>query len=503
MSESQPLVRRLLARIGLERAPPGLVTRVADGLAAWWLPLLLVFGALLYLPLLEARPLRFEEGRRAVQALEIYAGESWWYLRVLGEPYVNKPPLLPWLITLVGYLRGGIDEFTVRLPAVLSVLLGAATAGGLALVLARSLVPEQRRLAALAAGLAFYSCAFVMTKARLGETDTLVTAFCGLAFLIWARARLQGSIGIWAWAGICLWLAAASFTKGPVPVVFPALAFLAVPLWQRRWAEAAIALGVILLSFLPLGWWAFDNLASTSAAHWTQEMRVAGRSLPEGYWLSLLHLNQVPTAVAYTLPWCLPALGLLLAARRGEVRPGWVYLGLALFAIPMALFVLIWGEARPRYAMPAVWPIMVLAGVWVAWRWTRSLVPALFLLGGFITVVTFQVISLTAVEGKTNFQREFRERAESLGQAVEDLPPGPILLLDSSGEPDFDSLAYAMRPLTRLRLAQLECSAPSPHLVVAKRDLGQIAENPLWQEQQLIAGGWMALYQRDEAACPQ
>ncbi|GAB5467862.1 MAG: hypothetical protein Kilf2KO_08920 [Rhodospirillales bacterium] len=491
-------MKRLYAALGLSRAPPARVTRWTETAARAWMPLLLFFGAALYLPILDARPLRFEEGRRAVQALEIYFGGSWWYLEVLGEPYVNKPPLLPWLIALVGSFRGGIDEVAVRLPAVLSVLLGAVTAGALA----RLLLPERGAIAALCAGVAFYSCAFVMTKARLGETDTLVTAFCGLAVLIWVRARLKGEVGWLAWAGVSLCLAAAAFTKGPIPLLFPALPLLALPLLQRRWREALAALAALLASLLPLGWWAYDNLAATDAAHWTQEMRVAGRDLPPGYWLSLLHLNQVPVGIAYTLPWFLPALWVIVAARCDWLRQSWPVLALALYALPVSLFVLIWGEARPRYAMPAVWPLVVLAGLWVARYWLRSLVPALLLLGGIITPVIFQIVTLGFVEGKTDYQRAFLARAEALSSATAPLPPGPLLLLDSAGEPDFDSLAYAGRPLTRLPVAALACPSQGRFLLVTEYDRASLADLPVWRLEAEIAGGWMALYARDESVCP-
>ncbi len=462
------------------------------------MPVLLLFGLALYLPLLDARPLRFEEGRRAVQALEILAGESWWHLQVLGEPYINKPPLLPWLIVLASYLRGGLDEVAVRLPAVLAVLLGAVSAGGMA----RLLAPERSALAGLAAGIAFLSCAFVFTKARLGETDTLVTAFCGVAFLIWAWARLRGRLSWPAWAGVWFFLAAAAFTKGPIPVVFPALAIVLVPLLLKLWREALVAGLVVAASMLPLAYWAYINLAAEESGHWTSEMRVSGRELPANYWLKLLHLNQVPVGVAYTLPWVLPAMLLFKAEWRQLLKSSWPVLALALYAIPWSLFVLIWGEARPRYAMPAAWAIAALAGGWMALRWVEGRLPALLLVLGAIFVSAYQLVMLSVVEGRTDWQLAYRAKVEALADTVRALPEGPVFLFWAKGEPDHDALAYAGRPLQLVQYGEAFCPDQGHYMLADTAAAETLAESGDWTRAADIGGDWMHLYVRDEADCP-
>ncbi len=492
-------MRRLWSRLHMDRPPPAGLDRWVQAVARWWLPFLVLFAGLLYLPLLDARPLRFEEGRRAVQALEILDGGSWWYLRVLGEPYVNKPPLLPWLMVLASWVSGGLNEVAVRLPAVISVILGALSAGAMA----RLLAPERGRVAALAAGVAFLSCAYIFTKARLGETDTLVTAFCGLAFLIWAWARLQGRLGWAAWAGVWFFLAATAFTKGPIPLGFPAVAFLVVPLWQRNWKEAGLALLVLLLSLLPMGVWAYLNLAQPGAEDWAQQMRVTSSGGTwSDYWWRLLHLNQVPNGVFYTLPWCLPA-ALLVAARWGERRgSGWPVFALLLYALPFAVVVLLTSEARPRYAMPIAWPVAALAGGWIALNWARGRLAIALLLGGALFIALHQAILLGIFEGRTDAQQAFRAKVEALGEAVAPLPPGVLLLVDSAWEPDHDSLAYAGRPLQRIHPEAGLCPDRGLYLLASGKDRATVEAGGFWQPERDIAEGWMALYRRDEAACP-
>ncbi len=491
-------LQRLWTTLRLDRPVPAVVDRAVRWLATWWLPALLLFGLALFLPYLDARPLRFEEGRRAVQALEILAGGSWWHLEVLGEPYINKPPLLPWLMVLASYLTGDLDEWAVRLPTVLAALLGAVSAAGMA----RLLVLERGRLAALAGGVAFFSCAFVSTKARLGETDMLVTAFCGVAVLIWVWASLRGKQSWVTWFGVWFFLAAAAFAKGPIPIVFPALALIAVPLLRGHWREALIAGLVVAGSMLPLAYWAYINWVSVDDGKWAIELRVAGSGFPDDYWQRLLRLNEVPTAIIYTFPWIVPALLLIRSEWQQLTTKAWPVLALALYAIPFSLFVLLWGEARPRYAMPGAWPVAALAGGWAALHWHKGWMAGFLLVGSIVYVSIFQLVVIGSVEGGTDSQRAFRAKVEALAAAVRPLGDGPIYLYLVDSKPDEDALAYAGRPLQLIADGRDFCPEAGRYLLTDHAGPGALADDRNWRLQAAIAEDWMHLYQREEESCP-
>src|SRR3954454_11683901 len=89
-----------------------------------WLILPLLWAAA-YLPQLGARDLRLEEGRRAQPAREMLAAGNWITPKIYGETYLNKPPLFFWVSAAIGKLQGGVDELSIRLPSVISALLGA------------------------------------------------------------------------------------------------------------------------------------------------------------------------------------------------------------------------------------------------------------------------------------------------------------------------------------------------------------------------------------------
>ena len=86
---------RTAERIAGAKRAPGLLTLLLTGV---W--------AILYLPALITRGLHYEEGRRALAAMDMLEHGRWLLPQVLGLDYLSKPPLLPWAIAAVGWLQG-------------------------------------------------------------------------------------------------------------------------------------------------------------------------------------------------------------------------------------------------------------------------------------------------------------------------------------------------------------------------------------------------------------
>ncbi|NJM25169.1 MAG: hypothetical protein HC859_06375 [Bacteroidia bacterium] len=100
----------------IETIPKEAVNRVA----------VLIFFVLLTVALLinlGARPLDFEEPRRAVVAIEMELNRDFVVPFTNGQYYYNKPPLWNWV--LIGFTKifGSKSEFVYRLPTVVSFLL--------------------------------------------------------------------------------------------------------------------------------------------------------------------------------------------------------------------------------------------------------------------------------------------------------------------------------------------------------------------------------------------
>lgn len=447
------------------------------GAARSWPLAVLVVGVALYLPLLGVRPLRFEEGRRALLAIDMLHGDAWWYLKVLGEPYINKPPFTPWMISAFAWLRGGVDEVAVRLPGIVFALVGALAAGRAASVL----MPADRRIAALAAGLALLCSIFLLLKVRVGETDVTVTALCGLAFAIWIEGRWRGGLRVVHWLAIGACFACAALSKGPIPIVFPAVSMIAIPLLQRKYREAALAVAAIVLAHAPMAVWAWDNLTASNAGHWAVELRVApNEKAPPIDLTRLLLLNDLPLTILYMMPFLPAAVAMALVRCELPREQRWPIDALVLYAVPITLLTTILPMGKARYAMPAAWPVAVLAGMWIAMKWRRLHLASLIVGGGLAIAVAVQVVQIGFMDGRTPGQRALRERAAELSAALATLPPGPLPVIWTGGDFNHNLLAYAGRRLYLLRPAELGCRTGGDYLLAGRSEHDAVAASGVW-----------------------
>ncbi|MCF8227881.1 MAG: glycosyltransferase family 39 protein [Bacteroidales bacterium] len=67
-------------------------------------------------------PLRFDGAFRGLVALEMLYSDNYITPTLNGEFYYNKPPLFNWFILLIYKLTGVYNEFTIRIPVILSII---------------------------------------------------------------------------------------------------------------------------------------------------------------------------------------------------------------------------------------------------------------------------------------------------------------------------------------------------------------------------------------------
>jgi 4-amino-4-deoxy-L-arabinose transferase-like glycosyltransferase len=185
-----------------------------------FLLLLILPGVLLY-PCLSFRLFEPDEGRYAEIPREMLARGEWTVPYLLGEPYLDKPPLLYWLV-MGSYRLFGIHDWSARLVPALAVHATVL----LTYLLGRRLLGE--RAAFFGALLLALAPGFV-SVGRLLVLDGLLT-LCVLLSLLAAFEAVRGPRLRWSW-----WLLSAAacglgvLTKGPV-----ALVLLVPPLWAFR-----------------------------------------------------------------------------------------------------------------------------------------------------------------------------------------------------------------------------------------------------------------------------
>ncbi len=460
-------------------------------IAPYWPLAIIVCGAILFLPGLEWAPFRGEEGRRVLQALELLNDGDWWRLTVLGEPYVSKPPLLPWLMAGFGVLIGQVNEWAARLPGVVLTIAGALGAGAMASRLAAC----QRSLAALIGASAYLFSIYAAQMARVGETDMTAIAFTGLGFLCWAEARLSRRRAPWLAAASVALFALAFLAKGPIPVAFAALAMVATEVIERDWRRLLVAIAIILVAAVPLLVWVKLNSAVPTVEHtWKAELLRGAPSLSLAAWLAAVNWTVLPAALLLMCPWILlvgrwawgPAIA-LPADRR------WLLRALFLYAVPLGLAICFWPDSRPRYPMPALWPVAVLAGASAAACWRSDRLASTVVVAGILVATGWQVVMVGFIAGRTKDQRRLRSDGRTLHALVGSAgrQPNGVAV---NGFPNHNLLAYAGRPLDRVGVADIQRLPPGAVVIADDEAAGTLRHSPDWHLKGSIGSTGLAVF---------
>jgi 4-amino-4-deoxy-L-arabinose transferase-like glycosyltransferase len=159
-------------------------------------PLLVVLlWACAVLPNLTVRSFIYEEGTNAEIARDVLAHGHFLKPIVYGVPWHEKPSLLGWLIAGFANLTGGVNEWSARLPAMVSVLITA--------LLVQSVTRRYGSLnASLFAALSFVFCPLLLQKLTIAEPDTLITLLSFAALLLWWDGVASGRLTILRWIGL-------------------------------------------------------------------------------------------------------------------------------------------------------------------------------------------------------------------------------------------------------------------------------------------------------------
>ena len=383
----------------------------------WWrereLWLLVLLCAGVYFTRVTELPLRGEETRRATVAVEMLETGDWVVPRQQGTIYLSRPPGGSWPMLAVGLLRGGIDDFAVRLPSAVAVLLTGVLLYGYGRVFLS-------RPAAFAGAVAFAAAAQVMRMGRLAENEAVFTLCVAASLLLWHRGYATGKPAWRVWLVGYALAGCAGLVKGPQgPVYFCA----AAGAWCAVRRDWRFLLGrghlVGMLGFAATaGLWHALYLSRAgwdhSVAIWTGQ--AANRFVEHTWGDVLAHAATYPLGVLVaTLPFSglLPAL-LIPSVRRelGAARPAVRFAAVAL----AVTFPTVWFApgAEVRYAMPLFPLLALLAGAavecglnagaktWAVRGWRNFLAAATFgvVVGGAavaVLAVTNRVFHWTAV----------------------------------------------------------------------------------------------------------
>lgn len=351
----------------------------ATALDGLWLSLA---AGVLYLWRLGMVPLRdWDEGTVAFVARAMVKSGDWIYPTLYGGPYLNKPPLVEWLMA-TGYI-GSISEWTSRfLPALISAL-----AVPLLYWLGREAFGARRP--ALLSALVFLTLLPVVRHGRLAMRDGVAVTLFLLALLWGLKTRKQPKYAL----GVGIALGLIALTKGILVLLLGtvALVFLWINQGHSLWRNPYLWLG-FLLGSMPVVAWYGAQVTRYGDTYWQghfvaqsfERVTSAIEDHQQPPWYYVLEL------VKYSWPWVMFwPVGLGLAWRqRNQPWGQLVLVGTAIYLGAISLM----GTKLPWYIMP-LYPFVALAiGGYLHHVWQR---PPRW------AVVLFGVIAIAALIGGT------------------------------------------------------------------------------------------------------
>ncbi len=192
---------------------------------------------------LDMRPLRVEEPRRSIVAMEMEYSGNYLVPKVNDMYYYNKPPLYNWVLVGCFKLFGSYDEWIVRLPTVFSLLFTAL----LNFFFVRRYANEQ--IALLSSLFYVLSADILLFFSMLGEIDmfySMLVYVQVVAIFHFFQRKQWLSLFLLSYAFTALGV----LTKGVPSLAFQALTLLAIfsynkQFWRLLWWQHLA--GILLL----------------------------------------------------------------------------------------------------------------------------------------------------------------------------------------------------------------------------------------------------------------
>ena len=245
------------------------------------------------------------DSTHAEAAREMVVSGDYVTLHINGVRYLEKAPLPYWLVA-TSYKIFGVNEFSTRLPMVLSIML----LGLLAFCWGQRAFGERT---GIYAELFVYTCAGVYLFTRVLIPEVLLSLLIAGALYLFLTA-LEPGAAVWRWyAGYTL-IAFGVLTKGLIALVFPcgaAFFFLLVTGDWRRWREFRLISGFALFLAVAAPWHILAGLQNPGTAehhgflwfYFVNEhfLRFLGKRYPRDY-------NKLPATLywSFHLVWLFP-----------------------------------------------------------------------------------------------------------------------------------------------------------------------------------------------------
>jgi 4-amino-4-deoxy-L-arabinose transferase-like glycosyltransferase len=347
-----------------------------------WIDGVLLFAAFILLTYGLEKYGLFEphEGHFAGVAREMILQGDWVTPTLNGSPYLNKPPLLYWLIA-ASFNLFGFHEFSARLPIALAGWVGVVVAW----LWSRHLwgaIASRATVVLLSTGVGWFIFAH-----QILIDELLGTLLLGMMYCLWRLTLQPKAHSFFVMAYLLLGLAI--LAKGILALAFWAAGCGAIALTYRRWQTLRMfrpLLGMGIVAAVVIPWCIAIERENPGFLQYfllnENFKRVLDTRWPPDYSVSKMSLWGY---LAVSAVWCLPWMFLLPPTLQGVFRD-WKK-GLAktaplcdrqrtdaltllgvLAILPILMFVPL-SSRLPYYSVPAIPPLAMMTGHWWAIAW--------------------------------------------------------------------------------------------------------------------------------------
>jgi 4-amino-4-deoxy-L-arabinose transferase-like glycosyltransferase len=315
------------------------------------------------------------EGHFAMVGREMIWRNDWITPHLNGSPYLNKPPLLYWLIATSTKIFGA-NEFSARLPVALT--------GWLGIIVAWKWTRQlwginSSRICALMLSVTLGW--FIFTHQILIDVVLGTLLLCSNYFLWRLLVKPRSLINWW---GAYLSLALCVLTKGLIGIVFPLIGCLALTTVRRDWKiirRIKLFRGLLLVLILVLPW--FLAVEHNNPGFWHYFVvnehldRIFDRRFPPDYEVSKIGaLGYLAVTAAWCFPWILFLPSVIKSTwkewqagigDRGSLLDRHHSDGIFLLAVAAMLPVVLFLPLSSRliyYSIPTIPPYIILCAGW-------------------------------------------------------------------------------------------------------------------------------------------
>jgi 4-amino-4-deoxy-L-arabinose transferase-like glycosyltransferase len=431
-------------------------------------PFLIIFiWACSVVPNLAVRSFIWEEGTYAEIARDILTSGDLFQRFIYATRWVESPSLLPWLIAGVASVTGEVNEWSARLPAMISVLITA-------LLVARMTRRYASANASLVAALSFLFSPLVLQKLTIAEPDTVVTLLSFGTFVLWWNGEATGRVTTARWIACGCLLALLTMAKGPQPAGYFVLGVGTYLVVQRKWRDLPRFLICVSLPAVAIVTWGAIVYRPGDEAVWLRYARLSTAPLAFSDYLAgvarllgMMSVELVPAIILVPFaphPW---------GARRAGPDVPAIAAPLWLYSAACTAALIVWPGAAARYAMPIAPALCVLAGLAGDALETSKYSSLRRLTSGLLCVlVIYQLVLVFVV--MPLYAEAFggsRLAGESITRAI-DNAPAPVFCTDLNT----NQLFYVRAPLRCIGATEWASIPPPAWLIVPRSSVSAIEE---------------------------